>query len=152
MSAEKPSKLPEKPPRFADLFDVHKSASIQNYVGGISQLGSESARCQRFLLLLKDLFGEVNTNFVEDYLRGVEKYVKSKGKDVVLKGKVDNLYGNLVIEFERDLGKMLPEAKEQLQKYMACLWSEEEERKVNYLCLATDGIDFHVFHRVPRNL
>jgi hypothetical protein len=71
--------------------------------------------------------------------------VKSKRKDVLLKGKVDNLYGNLVIEFERDLGKTLREAKEQLQKYMACLWSEEEERKVNYLCLAADGITFQVF-------
>jgi SAM-dependent methyltransferase len=145
MSTKKPPKLPEKPSRFVDLFDIQKSASIQDYVEEISHLGSESARCQRFLLLLKDIFGEVNTKFVEDYLRGVEKYVRSKGKDIVLKGKVDNLYGNLVIEFERDLGKTLPEAKEQLQKYMACLWSEEEERKVNYLCLAADGIDFQVF-------
>ncbi len=145
MSAKKPPKLPEKPSRFADLFDVQKSASIQKYVEELSHLGSESARCQRFLLLLKDIFGEVNTNFVEDYLRGVEKYVKSKGKDIVLKGKVDNLYGNLVIEFERDLGKTLPEAKEQLKRYVACLWSEKEERKVNYLCLAADGMDFQVF-------
>ena len=145
MSTKKPPKLPEKPSRFGDLFDVQKSATIRNYVEEISHLGSESARCQRFLLLLKDIFGEVNTNFVEDYLRGVEKYVKSKGKDVVLKGRVDNLYGNLVIEFERDLGKTLPEAKEQLKRYVACLWSEKEERKVNYLCLAADGIDFQVF-------
>jgi type I restriction-modification system DNA methylase subunit len=145
MSTKKPPKLPEKPSRFADLFDVQKSASIQKYVEEVSHLGSESARCQRFLLLLKDIFGEVNTNFVEDYLRGVEKYVKSKGKDIVLKGKVDNLYGNLVIEFERELGKTLPEAEEQLKRYVACLWSEKEERKVNYLCLAADGIDFQVF-------
>jgi len=145
MSTKKPPKLPEKPSRFVDLFDIQKSASIQKYVEELSHLGSESARCQRFLLLLKDIFGEVNTNFVEDYLSGVEKYVKSKGKDIVLKGKVDNLYGNLVIEFERDLGKTLPEAKEQLKRYVACLWSEEEERKVNYLCLAADGINFQVF-------
>src|SRR4030042_2331406 len=104
MSVKKPPKLPEKPSRFADIFDTQKSVSIERYEREVSQLGSESARCQRFLLLLKDLFGEVNTNFVENYLRGVEKYVKSKGKDIVLKGKVDNLYGNLVIEFERALG------------------------------------------------
>lgn len=145
MSTKKPHKLREKPSRFADIFAVQKAGRIQEYVEAISHLGSESARCQRFLLLLKDLFGELNTNFVEDYLRGVEKYVKSKGKDIVLRGKVDNLYGNLVIEFERDLGKMLPEAKEQLRRYVACLWSEEEERRVNYLCLVTDGIDFQVF-------
>jgi len=145
MSGEKAPKLPEKPSRFADIFEAQKSASIQKYLQEISQLGSEPARCQRFLLLLKELFGELNANFVEDYLRGVETYLKSKRKDVLLRGKVDNLYGNLVIEFERDLSKMLPQAREQLRKYMACLWSEEEERKVNYLCMAADGIAFQVF-------
>lgn len=145
MTTKKPTKLPEKRSRVGDLFDKRKSDVIQSYVEEISRLGSESARCQRFLLLLKDLFGEVNKTFVEEYLSGVEKYVKSTGKDVVLKGKIDNLYGNLVIEFERDLGKMLPEAKEQLRRYVACLWSDAEERKVNYLCLATDGVAFRVF-------
>ena len=145
MSTKKLPKLPEKPARFADLFDVQKSAAIQHYVEEVSRLGSESAKSQRFLLLLNDIFEGVNTNFVEDYLRGVEKYVKSKGKDVVLRGRVDNLYGNMVIEFEKDLNKTLPEAKEQLQRYMACLWSEEEERKINYLCMAADGINFQIF-------
>jgi len=145
MSRGKLPKIPEKPARFGDLFEVQKTASVQNYVEEVSRLGSESARTQRFLIFLKDIFGDVNTRFVEDYLSGVEKYVKSKGKDIVLKGKVDNLYGNLVIEFERDLNKTLPEAKDQLKRYVACLWSEEEERKVNYLCLAADGINFQVF-------
>ncbi len=145
MNRGKLPKIPEKPSRFGDLFEVQKSADIQNYVEEVSHLSSESAKTQRFLLLLKDIFGDVNTKFVEDYLRGVEKYVKSKGKDFVLKGRIDNLYGNLVIEFERDLSKTLPEAKEQLQRYIACLWSEEEERKVNYLCMAADGINFQIF-------
>lgn len=145
MTPRKLPKIPEKPARFGDLFEVQKSASIHSYVEEVSRLGSESAKTQRFLLLLKDIFGDVNTRFVEDYLRGVERYVKSKRKDFVLKGRVDNLYGNLVIEFERDLGKTLSEAKEQLQKYIACLWSEEEERKINYLCMTADGINFQVF-------
>ncbi len=145
MSTKKTPKLPEKSTRFGDLFDTRKAGYIEEYVKAVTDLGSESARSQRFLLLLKDLFGELNADFVENYLSGVEKYVKSKAKDVVLKGKVDNLYGNLVIEFERNLGKMLPEAEEQLKRYVACLWSREEERGVNYLCLATDGMDFRVF-------
>ncbi len=145
MRKREPLKIPEKPSRFSDLFDVQKSANIQNYVEQISLLGSESAKTQRFLLLLNDIFGVVNTKFVEDYLHGVEKYVKSRKKDIVLRGKVDNLYGNLVIEFEKDLNKTLPEAKDQLKRYIACLWCEEEERKVNYLCMAADGINFQVF-------
>lgn len=145
MNRGKLPKIPEKPSRFGDLFEVQKSADIQNYVEEVSHLGSESAKSQRFLILLNNIFGDTNTKFVEDYLRGVEKYVKSKRKDFVLKGRVDNLYGNLVIEFERDLGKTLLEAKEQLQKYIACLWSEQEERKINYLCMTADGINFQVF-------
>jgi len=145
MSTRKVPKIPEKPARFGDLFDFQKSASIQNYVEEVSHLGSESAKAQRFLILLKDIFEDVNEKFVEDYLHGVEKYVKSKKKDIVLRGKVDNLYGNLVIEFEKDLGKTLPEAEEQLRRYVACLWSEEEERKINYLCMAADGLNFQVF-------
>ena len=128
-----------------DLFQAQKSASIEKYVAEVCNLGSEPAKTQRFLLLLNDIFGDVNTSFVEQYLKGVEKYVKSRGKDIVLRGRVDNLYGNLVIEFEKDLGKTLPEAKEQLQRYVACLWSEEEERNVNYLCMASDGTDFQIF-------
>ncbi len=145
MRERKVPKIPEKPARFGDLFDVQKSADIQDYIEEVSRLGSESAKTQRFLLLLKDIFGDVNTKFVEDYLSGVEKYVKSKEKDIVLKGRVDNLYGNLVIEFEKDLNKTLPEAKEQLQRYIACLWSEEAERKINYLCMAADGLNFQIF-------
>ncbi len=141
----KKSKLSEKPSRTPDLFEAQRVSILKDYTEEVSRLGSESAKTQRFLLLLKDIFGDMNTKFVEDYLRGVERYVKSKRKDVVLKGKVDNLYGNLVIEFEKDLNKTLPEAKEQLQKYIACLWSEEEERKINYLCMAADGINFQVF-------
>jgi len=145
MSPRRLPKVPEKSSRIPDLFQAQKSASIQNYVEEVSRLGSESAKTQRFLILLKDIFGDVNEKFVENYLSGVEKYVRSKEKDIVLKGKVDNLYGNLVIEFERDLGKTLSEAKEQLQRYIACLWSEEEERTINYLCMAADGINFQVF-------
>jgi len=145
MSTRKVPKIPEKPARFSDLFDFQKSSAIQNYSEEVPSLGSEPAKTQRFLILLKDIFEDVNEKFVEDYLHGVEKYVKSRKKDIVLKGKIDNLYGNLVIEFEKDLGKTLPEAQDQLRRYIACLWSEEEERKINYLCMAADGLNFQVF-------
>src|SRR4030042_391705 len=133
----KRSKLTEKPSRTPDLFEVQRARVFKDYIEQVAPLSSESAKSQRLLMLLKDLFEEVNPNFVEDYLQGIEKYVQVKRKDFLLRGRIDNLYGNLVIEFESDLGRKLSEAQEQLRKYIACLWSEEEERKVNYLCLAT---------------
>lgn len=136
----KESKLREKPARLPDTGELERSGQIQDYLEEVARLNLETARCQRFLLLLRDLFGEAKAGFVEEYLQGMEKYVRVKQKDILLRGRIDTLYGNLVIEFEADLGKSLAEAKEQLRKYTACLWSEPAERTVNYLCLATDGI------------
>jgi hypothetical protein len=78
--------------------------------------------------------------------------VKVKQKDRVLRGRVDNLFGNLVIEFERDLEKTRAEAEaeEQLQRYVACLWSQETERKP-YVGIAADGVRFIVYSPVAQD-
>ena len=101
------------------------------------------AKAQRFLILLKDLFDDVSVNFVEDYLHGVEKYISVKQKDIILRGRIDALYGNLIIEFEKDLRKSFNEAIEQLKRYTSYLIQSGE--KANYLCLATDGILFYIY-------
>jgi len=113
---------------------------------------SEQAKSVKFLLLLKDLFG-LQPNFIEEYVSGIEKYVKVKRKDLLLKGRVDNLFGNLVIEFERDLIKNKKEAEEQLRKYIACLWSQEEpSKRTPYLGIAADGLNFAVYSPVIEDL
>jgi len=118
---------------------------VPAYLESVQSQQSEPAKSQRFLLLLKDLFG-VQPDFIEDYVAGIEKYVKIKQKDHILRGRVDNLFGNLVIEFERDLNKTRTEAEEQLQRYIACLWSQEPpSRRTPYLCIAADGIRFVVY-------
>ena len=61
MSTRKLAKLPEKASRTPDLFEVQKASIFRDYVEEVSHLGSESAKTQRFLLLLKDVFGDVNT-------------------------------------------------------------------------------------------
>jgi len=139
----KKSKLKEKPARIPDISEQNISQSVREYISQLSELNTESSKAQRFLILLKDLFGDVNAGFVEDYLRGVEKYVSIKHKDIVLKGRIDTLYGNLIIEFESDLRKKLDEAISQLKRYASCLL--QSDSKKNYLCLATDGILFYVY-------
>ncbi|MEM3554908.1 MAG: N-6 DNA methylase [Candidatus Micrarchaeaceae archaeon] len=78
----------------------------------------------------------------------MEKYLKVHQKDTLLRGKADELFGNVVMEFEQDLsaaGKQ-NEAREQLKKYIACLWSQEKpDGRTRYLALATDGILFEVY-------
>jgi hypothetical protein len=111
----KKTKLIEKPSRIPDISEQNISQKFKEYIDLISQLNNEAAKAQRFLIFLKDVFGDVNAGFIEDYLHGVEKYVSVKNKDILLKGRIDTLYGNLIIEFEKDLQKTLDEACDQLK-------------------------------------
>ncbi|MCL4534325.1 MAG: N-6 DNA methylase [Bacteroidetes bacterium] len=157
------SKLRERDARMPDAQQAKRDKAVSDYLAGVKSQESESAKSQRFLLLLSDLFG-LQPGFIEDYVAGVEKYVKVRQKDRLLRGKVDDLFGNLVIEFERDLAKTRAEAEEQLRRYVACLWSQEridgaahlgetrthhgregDHQRTPYLCLAADGVNFIVF-------
>ncbi|MEM1668674.1 MAG: N-6 DNA methylase [Thermofilaceae archaeon] len=142
------SKLSEKDTRFPDIEAPKRDEVVAKYLEALEGL-HEPARTQRFVLLLKDLFGEVQPQFVEDYVRNAEKYVKMRRKDLILRGRVDALYGNAVIEFERDLSERscLEAAQEQVRKYVACLWFEERLNDVRtpYLCIATDGVIFYAW-------
>jgi len=139
----KKSKLLEKPARMPEVREPYIERKVRPYLEEVQGLSSEPARSTRFSILLHDLF-EMDLPFIEEYLSGVEKYVRTKRKDRILRGKIDNLFGNLVIEFESDLDKRLFDAEDQLRKYIAYLWSEEEDR-VPYICLATDGVKFEVY-------
>lgn len=141
----KKSKLTEKGARMPDIREAEWEQIVPEYLESVRSQEGESAKSHRFSFLLKDLFG-LQPGFIEDYVVGIEKYVKVKQKDRILRGRVDNLFGNLVIEFERDLTRKRGEAEDQLQKYVAGLWSQEPiDERAPYLCLATDGVDFAVY-------
>jgi len=141
----KKSKLPEKAARMPDIRQAKWEQVVPEYLESVRSQQSEPAKSLRFALLLNELFG-VQPGFIEDYVAGIEKHVKVKQKDRILRGQVDNLFGNLIIEFERDLSKTRREAEEQLQRYVACLWSQEPPAKrAPYLCMAADGVKFVVY-------
>ena len=115
---------------------------ITLYLREVGQLNTETARSHRFSMLLQELFG-FEPHFIESYCRGIEKYLKVKQKDRILKGETDNLFGNVIIEFERDIFKKRTEAERQLRHYTAILWSQEPvDSRTPYLCIATDGVRF----------
>jgi hypothetical protein len=103
----KKTKLTEKPSRIPDISEQNIAQKFKEYKDQISQLNTEPAKAQRFLILLRDVFGDIDADFIEEYLYGVEKYVSIKKKDIILRGRIDTLFGNLVIEFEKDLKKHL---------------------------------------------
>lgn len=141
MSAKK-TKLTEKATRIADTRQEHWDDTITQYLKELEQIHSESARSHRFTALLQKLLG-VEPQFIENYSSGIEKYISTREKDRIQKGRVDNLFGNVIIEFERNLTKTRDEAKEQLKRYMAILWSLESSlKRTPYLCIATDGVRF----------
>jgi len=127
---------------------------VRRYLEGIQGL-NEPARSQRFTLLLRDLFGDVHPRFIEEYLGGVEKPLRAPQTDLVLRGRADALFGNVVVEFERDLTdrRRMEEAQGQLRRYVATLWSEESpDARAPYLCIATDGVRFSAWTPVLDDL
>jgi hypothetical protein len=136
------TKLTEKATRMPDTREVQWEKAISRYLQEIEPMNSEPARSLRFGIVMQELLG-LQPDFIESYTSGVEKYLKVKQKDRILRGRADNLFGNVVIEFEANIPKKRAEAEEQLRRYIAILWSQEPpDGRAPYLCIATDGVRF----------
>ncbi len=139
---KKTTKLTERGSRFSDTRQIQLDETIPLYLHEVEPLHSESARSHRFAMLVHELLG-LEPGFIESYSSGIEKYLKVRQKDRILRGRADNLFGNVLIEFESNIPKNLGEAEEQLRRYVAILWSQEvHDAHTPYLCIATDGIRF----------
>ncbi len=139
---KKQTKLTEKATRIPDTRQIRWAEAIQQYLHDVEPLNKEQARSHRFAMLLQELFG-FEPNFIETYSSGIEQSLKVRQKDRILKGRADNLFGNVIIEFEANIPKKRDEAEEQLRRYVAILWSQEPfEARTPYLCIATDGVRF----------
>jgi len=143
----KQSKLREKPTRIPSIQLERKAEVIRAYLSRVAQRPelSEYARGVAFVELLKDLLLEADPQFLQDYLAGMEHPLTGPKTALYNRGRVDALYGNLVIEFKRNLTKSLEDAKEQLKKYFALLLSRPDERQRPLIAMATDGIQFVAF-------
>lgn len=134
-----------------DIRAAQREEIITRYLREIEPIISESGRSLRFGMLLNELFG-FEPGFIEDYVQGVEKYLKAKHTDRILKGRADNLFGNVIIEFERNLKQTRSEAEDQLRRYVAICWSQEPpESRLPYLCLAGDGVRFVAYSPTLEN-
>lgn len=146
---KKQTKLTEKATRISDTRQTQWADAISQYMYQVEKLNKEQARSHRFAMLLQQLLG-VEPNFVEAYSSGIEKSLKVRQKDRILKGEADNLFGNVIIEFEASIPKKRDEAEGQLCRYVAILWSQEpSEARTPYLCIATDGVRFITYSPTP---
>lgn len=126
-------------------------AVIWQYITDLKTISNETGRKERFIVLLCELFPTLKSQIVR-FAGGAESYLSVQyGDGKFKKGFVDTLFGNLVIEFETELPKMLHEAEFQLKGYVSQLWSQPSNY-TPYLCVATDGINWHVYSpRIDRN-
>lgn len=142
---KKRTKLTEKGTRFPNTRRIKWKEAISQYLKEVERLNKEAARSHRFAMLLQQLLS-LEPDFIEDYCTGIEQFLKAKQRDRILKGEADNLFGNVVIEFERNIPKKRSEAEAQLSRYVAILWSQEPpDARTPYLCIATDGVRFMTY-------
>lgn len=139
---EKQTKLTEKSARMPDPREKQWEKAIVPYLREVESLNKESARSHRFAMLMQQLFN-LEPDFIEKYVHGIEQTLTERQKDCVLRGEADNLFGNVIIEFEAGIPKKRDEAEDQLRRYVAILWSREPAvTRTPYLCIATDGVRF----------
>lgn len=99
----------------------------------------------------RDVFKQIDTDYLEKLYPQIEKHIRLQAKALVVRGRPDAVLGNLLIEFKKKLEKAsLDEAKTELEKYVAILWSEQSKSRVSYIVIATDGTRFVVFR--PRTV
>ncbi|MDE2588764.1 MAG: hypothetical protein KGL95_03765, partial [Patescibacteria group bacterium] len=81
--------------------------------------------------------------------RELDFEVSVDSKVLELKGRIDAVFGNMLIEFKRDLSRGLDDAKEELKKYFQAY--NEKFPNSKYIGIANDGIQFKVFQPIKKN-
>ena len=103
MTAKKDTKLTEKPTRMPETREEVWHEIISHYLEQVRSLNSESARSHRFGMVVQKLL-DFEPGFIENYVTGIEKYVKVRQKDRILKGK-RNMIRDHLKNFQIPLGK-----------------------------------------------
>ena len=118
----------------------HKAAEeIVDYLAGVKRSNSEEAKKLRFQNLLLRLFKDsASVRLIDQMAGGGEKTIFNiPRKGVPKTGFADIAYGNVIIEWEKDLSKTGRHAEDQLAEYLAGKWHSGE--RYDFVLIATDG-------------
>lgn len=134
--------------------------ALRTYVSDVAGAENEATKATRFHMFLPRIYKGIKPERAEKVFRDLKieqsviDEVASRGKTIIVRGRIDSLLGNVIFEFEKDLSKTLDEAIEQLKEYTVALWNSAKYGRVAYTCIATDGIRFHPYRPhtdVPEN-
>jgi hypothetical protein len=116
------------------------------YVSQVGRANSEATRGFLFLEFLRASFpkvGEDRADQADRLLPELEKVVSFHEGAVAIRGRIDALLSNVIIEFKTELNEAsLLEAKRQLKVYTAALY---EQNRRDFLGAASDGVKFYVY-------
>lgn len=117
--------------------------SLADYLERIRRANSEASLGFQFLSFIQDTFSTLDSDQAHRMLPILEEYVKIKKATVVISGRIDARLGNVLVEFKVDRDDF-SDAKEQLKKYIAAIWTEQG-RTQSYYLVASDGITCEVY-------
>jgi len=128
--------------------------AIDDFVHKIRTIKGEASRADRFRDFVRKVFPQVEAGGVKGFFPELEKYIKIGDTGQVVRGRADALFGSLLLEFEPILDDAhVKEAKDQLTKYVAGIWTRQAQwaqPRARLTAVATDGLDFIVYR--PRSI
>jgi len=110
---------------------------LPKYIHEVKSKPQENAKAFAFSSFIQRCFG------IESQELDFEKSIKTEAMQ--MRGRIDAVFENIIIEFKKDLSSGLDVAKEELHKYFQ---SYLERSETNFLGIANDGIHFKVFYPI----
>lgn len=130
------------PPNFAER--------LKRYRSDLQKAGSEAGKAFLYLEFVRDIFKQIDMDYLERLYPELERYIKFKSKTLIVRGKSDAFLSNVIVEFKIELTRAArEEAEGELRRYIAILWSKQGKSRVAYVTIATDGINCVVYR--PRS-
>lgn len=124
---------------------------IKDYYKDIINLkdAKEEVKKNKFQDLLRQLFPSASKE-IQDYTSGLETNVKISESGLIKNGSIDAFFGDLVIEFERNIPRDIDKGTMQIKEYCSALWNNQRIKR-NYIGIVADGINWHVFYPTSLN-
>lgn len=119
-------------------FDFENRFSL--YKEKVSRANNEATIGFNFLKFATEVFENINADYAYKKEPKLEKYVKVKEGTILVKGRIDALLGNVIIEFKDSLTESkIEDAENQIKKYIFAL------RQRYYNCIISDGLTFRAY-------
>jgi len=111
---------------------------LPDYIIEVKEKHSENAKAIAFSSFIQKVFQ------IES--KDIDFEVPVRTEVMEMRGRIDAVFGNLIIEFKKDLRKNIDQAEEELLKYLQSYNEKYHDSK--FIGIATDGIRFKVYHPV----